>query len=494
MAVADISVATPSYRDGRLVWYGCDMQQVAERFGTPCHVGCAEAVGAALRAFRAPFLATGLPLEVRFSVKTNPVPVFLDTLRREGAGFEVISTREHELLKRLGVPGDHVVATDLLLRTAVLDAHHNSALFSHCNPDVNSAMEHSGKGVAAAWCAQGLGVQMLTVTTLGQFRTLLDGADSLPEPLPIALGVCPELWRGRWDLTVNTGAKGAAIGFRPRSAELDTVLDGIATHEQLELVGLHMHIGSGIRSAAPYIRGIKVLEGVVHYISERRHTIRMLNIGGGFGLSGAPVLGAWKVVASLVGPGGAPCLSRDQSTLLRRVAEAVAGAFDRLERQGIRPEVLLVEPGRILSGPCQLLLLTVADVVDRGRQRRFLLCDGGAMAISPVLLTEAHRVMAVHDPGGSRRRYRVLGNLPSALDRVSASAVLPEMRPGDCLAVLDTGAYFVSMNNTFSGPRPPLVWIENGHARLARRRETDAELLARDILPGSMGGIKETSG
>jgi diaminopimelate decarboxylase len=220
MAVADISVATPSYRDGRLVWCGCDLQQVAEHFGTPCHVGCAEAVGAALRAFRAPFLAAGLPLEVRFSVKTNPVPVFLDTLRREGTGFEVISTQELELLERLGVPGDRVVATGLR------------------------------EGVAAVWRAQEAGVQMLTVTTLGQFSTLIDGAGSLPGPLPIALSVCPELWQGRWDLTVNTGAKSAAIGFRPRSAELDTVLHGIAAHERLELVGLHMHIGSGIRSAA----------------------------------------------------------------------------------------------------------------------------------------------------------------------------------------------------------------------------------------------------
>jgi diaminopimelate decarboxylase len=108
-----------------------------------------------------------------------------------------------------------------------------------------------------------------------------------------------------------------------------------------------------------------------------------------------------------------------------------------------------------------------------------------------MLVIERHLVMAVRDPGGNRRRYRVLGNLPSALDRVSASAVLSEMRPGDHIAVLNTGAYFVSMNNTFGGPRPPLVWIENGHARLARRRETDAELLVRDLLPGSVDGIKE---
>lgn len=460
-AVSDIPVATPSYRDGCLVWYGCDLQQVAERFETPCHVGCAEAVGTVLRAFRAPFLSAGLPIEVRFSVKTNPVPVFLQTLGLEGAGFEVISIHELDLLERLGIRGSRVIATGLR------------------------------EGLASALRAQESGIQMLTVTTLGQFRALLKGAGSLTEPLPLALGVCPELWRGRWDLTVNTGAKGAAVGFRPGSAELDTVLDEIAAHEWLQLVGLHMHIGSGIRSAAPHRRAVKVLERVVRRASERGHSIRIFNIGGGFGLSCAPVLGAWKVVASLFGAGGASFVGPNQSALLRDVAEAVARAFGRLEREGVRPEVVLAEPGRVLSGPCQLLLLTITDVVERGRQERFLLCDGGAMAISPMLVTEGHRVMALRDLGGSRLRYRVLGNLPTALDRVSASAVLPEMHPGDRIAVLDTGAYFVSMNNTFGGPRPPIVWIENGHARLARRRETRAELFARDILPSTAGGIEE---
>lgn len=88
--------------------------------------------------------------------------------------------------------------------------------------------------------------------------------------------------------------------------------------------------------------------------------------------------------------------------------------------------------------------------------------------------------MSLVEPDGELLRYRVLGNLPTSLDRVSASALLPAMRAGDRIAVLDTGAYFVSMNNTFIGPRPPVIWIENKSSRIARRRETGAEVFSRD--------------
>jgi len=106
-------MAIPSYQNGRLNWDGCDLQGIAERFGTPCHVGSTEAVRASLRGFRAAFLEAGLPLQVRFSVKTNPAPVFLDALRREGAGFEVVSKHELELLRRLGVAGEDIVLSGL---------------------------------------------------------------------------------------------------------------------------------------------------------------------------------------------------------------------------------------------------------------------------------------------------------------------------------------------------------------------------------------------
>ena len=456
-------VEAPRYQEGHLHWYGCDLQDVADLFDTPAHVGCAEAVSDALRAFRAPFLAADLPLEVCYSVKTNPLPAFLEALRREGVGFEVCSAHELDLVDRLGVEGGRIIATGLR------------------------------DGFSFALRAGELCVGMLTVATAGQLQTIIKERGEPPPRFPLALTICPQLRRGRWDLTLNTGARGAAIGFRPGTAELNEAMSAIAAHQQLDLVGLHMHIGSGIRCAAPYRKAIKTLERVIHTASGMGHSIRIVDIGGGYGLTSAPVLGPWKIVSTLLGPKTATSEARAHDTILVEVADALSRLFSRLERLGIRPEVLVTEPGRILSGPCQLLLLTVLEVIDRGRHGRFLLCDGGSMAISPMLMTEAHRVMTLREPGGQYLHYRVLGSMPTALDRVCAGVLLPEMHPGDQIAVLDTGAYFVSMNNTFSGPRPPVVWIEEGEARLARRRETEMEVFSRDLLPQGKGADGENT-
>jgi diaminopimelate decarboxylase len=446
-------VQSPEYENGTLSWYGCDLHAIADRYGTPAHVGCAEAVGDAVRSFRRPFREAGLNVHLRYSVKTNPVPAFLSTLAEEEVGFEVCSAAELEMVRRLGGEAESIVATGL----------------------------RAGATFAERSSAQG--VQMHTLATAGQVEQVLAESTNLPEPLNVGLSICPELMRARWDLTLNTGGSSSAIGFRPGSLDLEDAAAAIAASGRLNLVGLHMHIGSGIRSASPYRRAFRTMERVVRGLAARGHHIAVLDIGGGFGLSSAPVLGAWKIASNLFRPGLAGRAGSGRDAILGRVATALAESLRRLERSDLSPPTLLAEPGRALSGPCQLLLLGVAEVVERGAKARYLLCDGGSMAISPMLLTQAHRVLAMRDRGGERTRYQVLGTLPTSLDRVSSGALLPPTQAGDRLAVLDTGAYFVSMNNTFGGPRLPIVWIERSEEGLARRRESEEELLARDHLP-----------
>lgn len=445
-----LQVEAPAYSDTYLHWYGCSLHEIARQHGTPSHVGCSEAVKDSLDLFHSAFAAANLTMEVRYSVKTNPLPAFLKTLADFGAGFEVCSGYELALVKELGVEGKRIVATGL----------------------------REGFPFAREACETG--VDMLTVATAGQLKSIIADIKNLPGILRLGLTICPELLRGRWDLTLNTGAKGAAIGFRPGSPLLDEAIRTIASHRKLDLVGLHMHIGSGIRSAAPYLKAIKILEKVIMEAARLGKPVTRVDIGGGYGLRSAPVLGAWKIVSSILGPGGSNASHPQAGSILNDVANIVSRSFDRLQKEGIRPEKLIAEPGRIVSGPCQLLLLSVVDVIDRGHNERFLLCDGGSMAISPMLMAERHRLMSLVEPDGELLRYRVLGNLPTSLDRVSASALLPAMRAGDRIAVLDTGAYFVSMNNTFIGPRPPVIWIENKSSRIARRRETGAEVFSRD--------------
>jgi diaminopimelate decarboxylase len=93
-----------------------------------------------------------------------------------------------------------------------------------------------------------------------------------------------------------------------------------------------------------------------------------------------------------------------------------------------------------------------------------------------MLLTEWHRVLPLQKKSGNERHYTVLGTLPSALDQVAHSVTLPEMEQGDRIAVLDTGAYFLPMSPRFSGPLPPIVWIDDNKMVLAREGENIEDL------------------
>ena len=197
----------------------------------------------------------------------------------------------------------------------------------------------------------------------------------------------------------------------------------------------------------------------------------------------APLMSGAGIVLSLAGlSGGSPeAAPPTNDGLLVSVARALSGMMARLTHIQCDPQILALEPGRSISGPTQLVLLTVLDIVE-AHGRRILICDGGGMSLSPMLLMERHAVFPTAPRSGRVKECTVLGNLPSSLDRVSAAARLPPVHIGDRLAVLDTGAYFASMSTQFAGPRPALVMVDGAAAVLVRRRETYQDLIQRDTM------------
>lgn len=446
-------IPRPSYHHDNLHWFGVDLQHMAERYGTPLQVGSAGAVHDTIRQFTEPFNRARLPLSIYYSVKTNPVPVFLDELRHAGCGFEIVNAHETTLLKRLGIDQSPIIQTGV-------SSFHNDSLPNN--------------------------LRMVTVSNLFQLQELADRHSGNHLRIPVAITIRPGLWRGYWDITLNTSRKGSPMGIDPTSKEFAGMLTFIASHPALELLGLHMHLGSGIHSDVPYQKGIKMLEQAAIKAHKDGLNIRILNIGGGFGLSTAPMMKVRSIVSSLLGFTPGEYLEPQTFSLLDSIAQQLARSVKRLGKEGIYIEEIVAEPGRILSGPCQLMLLMIREVVRSQSGPASLVCDGGAMSLSPMLLTERHQVMALKKRLGPPTSFEILGPLPSALDRVAVSSTLSPLRPGDHLAVLDTGAYFYSMSNTFNGPRPGYVWIKQGKAEWARRSETVDDLLSLDLLPENL--------
>ena len=100
------------------------------------------------------------------------------------------------------------------------------------------------------------------------------------------------------------------------------------------------------------------------------------------------------------------------------------------------------------------------------------------MSLSPAFLIEDHEVVPVTKKNDEMVNYTILGNMPTSMDIVATSVLLPKMSSGDKLAVLDTGAYNFPFNNNFAGPRPGVVMIKNGKFEEVRRRETFDDMMS----------------
>ena len=437
-----------------LYWDGHNLVELAARYGTPLFVVSRKRLERSYAQMKAAFHAEGLEADIFFSFKTNPLPRTLQVLTAAGAGAEVISEFEMWLAGKLGLAGDRILVNGTLKPKALL-----------------------GRAVES-------GVGMINVETIAELRSLRDIGEKLGKKVNIGLRINPGLRKRKLHFTTTTGSSSSPIGFRRSSEEWLETLEFLKAHRDLfALRGLHFHIGTGISSAAPYREALANSLGFMDNLLENGFSPEILDIGGGFNIPTLKEINAWEAARLFLwNKPQEPPTAETRPNLLREVARACADQLQRYSQdKGIPLPKIFVEPGRALSGPSQLLLLTVNSVRERTKGPTSAFCDGGAMSLSQILISEYHEIFVASQPdSGQRAKYNIFGSLPTPLDLVSFQRKLPPLSAGDILAVMDTGAYFTSLGNNFAGPRPAVIMLENGAPLLIRRRETFEDLIARD--------------
>ena len=244
----------------------------------------------------------------------------------------------------------------------------------------------------------------------------------------------------------------------------------ILAEPNLELVGLHSHIGSQIFDTSAFEVAARRVLGLQAQISEE-YGIHLpeLDLGGGFGI-------AYTTQDDPLPP-------RDIAHRLNKIIEHECAAYQ------IPVPRLTVEPGRSIVGPSIFTLYevgTVKDIVlDAGASRRYVSVDGGMSDNLRTALYDASYscTLASRASQAPPRLSRVVGKHCEAGDIVVKDEFLPgDLEPGDLLAVPGTGAYCRSMASNYNHvPRPPVVAVRDGAARIIVRRETEDDLLALDL-------------
>ena len=245
--------------------------------------------------------------------------------------------------------------------------------------------------------------------------------------------------------SIQTAHEESKFGLSPDAAEREVAR---ARELGLEVEGVHVHVGSQLGRPE---ESLLALERVLGFLERLDWTPRVLDLGGGLGVRH----------------------NRDEQ--LSSVAEFVGPLVERVPA-GVG---LILEPGRSLVGRAGVTLYRVGSVKESGGVTYAAIDGGMSDNPRPQLYGARYEALLANRadelPSGV---YRVAGKHCESGDVLIEAAELPEPRPGDLLAVPATGAYTLALGSTYNGvPRPAVVLVEDGKARLVRRRETVEELL-----------------
>jgi diaminopimelate decarboxylase len=396
-----------SVADGVLSIGGCDARELAREFGTPAYVVAEDDLRTAARTFTEVLgrLHEG-PGEVVFASKAFPCTAVLRVFAEEGLGCDVASGGELHLALRAGFDP--------------------ARLYLHGNAKSDSELE----------MALEAGVGTVVIDN-ERDADRLDGAGPR-----LLIRVVPGVDADTHE-HILTGQAGSKFGMAPDAAR--------ALAERIDVAGLHMHIGSQLRSLDPYRRAVAALARVGDF--------EVYDLGGGLGV---PYL-----------PGDRVLSPADWVTGVVAAAHAELGA-DRS---------LVLEPGRGLVANAGVTLYRVESVKPGAAGEQIVAVDGGMSDnLRPMLYGAAYDAALADRVGGGGSPCTVVGKHCESGDVLVRDVELPDPRPGDVLVTPVTGAYGHAMANNYNGvPRPPVVFCSGGDARVVVRRETYEDLSDRDV-------------
>ncbi len=409
-----------SIAGGHLVVGGVSARELAERFGTPLVVYGERTLRERARLVRQ---AAGDGLVV-YGTKAFANVALLRLFAEEGLGADVSTLGELAFARAAGLAGEQLVV--------------------HGN---NKSDE-----------------ELRLAAELGAL-VVLDGPDE-PERAASA-GISRALLRvtpgvdAETHEAIRTGHHGSKFGLDPVQA-----LDALerARAAGLAVEGLHVHVGSQLADASAHLLAIERLADLAARCrTEVGWTPAVVDVGGGFGVR--------------------QVLEDPEPALDRLVTEVVGAVGSEWASRGLPQPRLIVEPGRALVGPAAFSLYRVGAVKQSG-DRSWVAIDGGMSDNPRPQLYGARYTALLADRAdeAAAGEYAIAGKHCESGDVLIERVRLPEPRRGDLLAVPATGAYTLAMSSNYNGvPRPAVVLVAEGAARLIVRRETVEDLLAREV-------------
>ncbi len=410
---------------GSLVLGGCDTGRLVEEFGTPLYVFDEDTLRGRCREFVGGFRERYPYSDVIYACKAFINVALAQLLKEEGLGLDVVSGGELAVAQRAEFPPERV--------------------YFHGNNKSREELE----------MALEYGIGRVVVDNFHEIDLLGEIASQRGVVQDILLRVSPGV-DPHTHVYTTTGVLDSKFGFSIQTGQAGEAVDRAMNGSGMRLMGLHFHLGSPIFELEPYT---KAMEVTLDFAAQVGLPLQEISPGGGFAIA----------------------YTRDQRPpAVEEYADAIASTLG-----GPVSPHLTVEPGRAIVGRAGVALYSVGGSKDVPGIRRYVSVDGGmGDNIRPALYQAQYEaVIANKMVEEELEQVSIAGKFCESGDVLLRDVLIPRLEPGDILAVPAAGAYAPSMASNYNlVPRPAIVMVKDGQARLIRRRESYEDLMRNDLV------------
>jgi len=421
-------------KHGHISIGGCDVVDLAGEFGTPLYLFDELTLRQKCREFKAEFSRHYPSTLVIYASKAFLNKALALIIKQEGLGLDVVSGGELSIAHSIDFP--------------------SSRIYFHGNNKTPEELK----------LALDLNIGRVVVDNLYELELLNELARERGISQDISLRLTPGVDPHTHKYT-TTGTLDSKFGFPTTTGQAEEAISLAMSASNLNLIGLHFHLGSPIFETEPYELATEVILNLAAELKEKSgFQLSEFNIGGGFAIqytldSKAPAIADY--------------------------ARIIGGKVKSLIAQmGLGTPQLIIEPGRAIVGQAGIALYNVWTIKEIPGIRKYICVDGGMSDnIRPALYGAKYEALVANKAlDAEQDKVTIAGKLCESGDILATDANLASVSPGDIIAMPVCGAYCIPMGSNYNAlPRPAIIMVRNGEARLVRQRESYQDLMKLDI-------------
>lgn len=418
--------------NGHLIVGGCDVIELSEKYGTPLYVYDESTIHSMAESFTKEFSNRYSNSRILYASKAYINPAIAKLSIQHGLGIDIVSGGELAVAASVDFPSEDI--------------------FFHGNNKSRSEISE----------AIDYGVGQFVADSFYEIDLINEIAADRSKLQKVMLRLSPGI-DGHTHKKTTTGILDTKFGFSIETGDALKAIKHVQSSDNLDLTGIHFHLGSPIFEMEPYDLAIR---SVIEFLAPLIHSgfnMRDFSPGGGFAVG-------------YTAEKSPPAIAEYAETIARALIESC-------DKFNIPYPRLLVEPGRSIVARAGIAMYTVGAIKDIPGLRKYVSVDGGmGDNIRPALYDSQYEVIVANKLNDTDKEVvRVVGKYCETGDILASSVELAVCTSGDLIVLPASGAYGMSMSSNYNlNPRPAVVMVSNGNSKIIRRRETYTDLMICD--------------